>query len=85
MLYYFNEEKVKQFQSLQMRIAGNVIKYLKKGQPLIYITCSVFAAENETVVDYLQQSLGLQLEAMEVVKGYHEKADTMFVARLTKP
>ncbi len=85
MLDYFNEEKVKQFQSLQMRIASNVLKYLKSGKPLIYITCSVFAAENEAVVEYLQQSLGLQLEAMEVIKGYNEKADTMFVARLLKP
>jgi len=85
MLYYFDEHKVKQFTGLQKTIAGNVLKYLKPGQPLIYITCSVFAAENEQVVDHLQKHHGLQLESMEVVKGYHEKADTMFVARLRKP
>lgn len=85
MLYYFNQAKVKQFQGLQKAIAANVLKYLKPGQPLIYITCSVFAAENEAVVDHLQQTHGLLLEDMEVIKGYHEKADTMFVARLRKP
>ena len=84
MLYYFNEAKVKQFQGLQKAIAANVLRYLKPGQPLIYITCSVFAAENEMVVEHLQQTHGLLLEAMEVIKGYHEKADTMFVARLKK-
>lgn len=84
MLYYFNEHKVKQFNGLQKAIATNVLKYLKPGQPLIYITCSVFSAENEAVVDHLQQTCGLQLEEMEVIKGYHEKADTMFVARLRK-
>lgn len=85
MLYHFNAAKVKQFNGLQKAIADNVLKYLKPGQPLIYITCSVFAAENERVVEYLQQTHGLQLEAMEVIKGYNEKADTMFVARLKKP
>jgi 16S rRNA (cytosine967-C5)-methyltransferase len=85
MLYYFNERKVKQFQGLQKAIAANVLKYLKPGQPLIYITCSVFHAENEAVVAHLQQAHGLTLEAMEVIKGYNEKADTMFVARLIKP
>ncbi|MGN7205897.1 RsmB/NOP family class I SAM-dependent RNA methyltransferase [Pedobacter sp. SAFR-022] len=84
MLYYFNEHKVKQFNGLQKAIATNVLKYLKPGQPLIYITCSVFSAENEAVVDHLQQTCGLQLEEMEVIKGYHEKADTMFVARFRK-
>jgi len=85
MLFHFNEGKVKQFQGLQKAIAGNVLKYLKSGQPLIYITCSVFAAENEVVVEHLQQTHGLLLEAMEVINGYNEKADTMFVARLRKP
>ena len=85
MLYHFNEEKIKHFTGLQKTIATNVLKYLKSGQPLIYITCSVFAAENEAVVDYLEKTCGLQLEAMELIRGYHEKADTMFVARLRKP
>lgn len=85
MLYYFDDQKVKSYNNLQRSIAANVVKYLKQGKYLIYITCSVFKAENEDIVDYLQQELGLQLEQKEVIKGYHEKADTMFVARLFKP
>jgi 16S rRNA (cytosine967-C5)-methyltransferase len=85
MLYFFEGHKVKYFNGLQKAIAANVVKYLKQGKYLIYITCSVFKEENEDVVDYLQKELGLQLETKEVIKGYGEKADTMFVSRLIKP
>jgi len=67
-----------------MTIAANVIKYLKKGKPLIYITCSVFREENEEVINWLQKNHGMQLEGSEIIKGYENKADTMFVARLIK-
>eukprot|EP01133_Synstelium_polycarpum_P003026 gene3026-3474_t len=84
MLSYFEAHRISYFSKLQKSIAANVIKYLKPGKPLIYITCSVFKAENEDVVAWLQQEHGLRLEKMEVIKGYQEKADTMFAARLIK-
>ncbi|MDR6785414.1 16S rRNA (cytosine967-C5)-methyltransferase [Pedobacter africanus] len=84
MLYYFSAHKIDYFSRLQKSIAANVVKYLKEGKPLVYITCSVFKQENEEVVSWLQENLPLKLEKMEVIKGYHNKADTMFVARLTK-
>ncbi|MBC7567577.1 MAG: RsmB/NOP family class I SAM-dependent RNA methyltransferase [Pedobacter sp.] len=84
MLYYFEEHKVSYFTKLQRTIAANVIKYLKPGKPLVYITCSVFKQENEDVVNWLIDNLPLQLEKMEVIKGYGLKADTMFASRLIK-
>jgi 16S rRNA (cytosine967-C5)-methyltransferase len=81
----FNSHRIEFFQRLQQSIARNVVKYLKPGKPLIYITCSAFKAENEDTVDFLTKELGLQLEKMEMLKGYTLKADTMFVARLTAP
>jgi 16S rRNA (cytosine967-C5)-methyltransferase len=84
MLSQFEEFKIDYFVKLQRVIAANVVKYLKPGKPLIYITCSVFKEENEDVVAFIQEELHLELETMEVIKGYHEKADTMFVARLIK-
>ncbi|WP_432709097.1 RsmB/NOP family class I SAM-dependent RNA methyltransferase [Pedobacter sp.] len=84
MLSFFDEHKITFFNKLQQQIAANVIPYLKPGKPLIYITCSVFKQENEDVVSYLQQAFGLKLESMEVIKGFQDKADTMFVARLLK-
>ncbi|MEJ2883176.1 RsmB/NOP family class I SAM-dependent RNA methyltransferase [Pedobacter sp. GR22-6] len=84
MLYYFDEHKISFFSRMQKTIAGNVVKYLKPGMPLIYITCSVFKQENEEVVEWLLENLPLKLEKMELIKGYHHKADTMFAARLLK-
>lgn len=84
MISQFDPSKIKFFQRLQITIALNVIKYLKPGKPLIYITCSAFCEENEDVVNYLVKEAGLTLEASELLKGYERKSDTMFVARLVK-
>lgn len=84
MLTFFEERKIDQFATIQKAIATNVVKYLKPGKPLVYITCSAFAAENEEVVNYLLETLPLTLEKMELIKGYQNNADTMFVARLIK-
>ncbi|HQS05579.1 MAG TPA: RsmB/NOP family class I SAM-dependent RNA methyltransferase [Daejeonella sp.] len=84
MISQFEEYKIRGFQNLQMTIAANVIRYLKQGKPLIYITCSVFREENEEIVSWLQKNHGMQLDGYELIKGYENKADTMFVARLNK-
>ncbi|WP_395805175.1 RsmB/NOP family class I SAM-dependent RNA methyltransferase [Daejeonella sp.] len=84
MISQFEEFKIQGFQNLQKTIASNVLKYLKPGKPLIYITCSVFREENEEVVTYLQSEHKMKLESLELIKGYHKKADTMFVARLIR-
>jgi len=79
----FSAHRIEFFQRLQQNIVRNVVKYLKPGKPLIYITCSAFKAENEDAVTFMVTELGLQLEEMQVLKGYEHKADTMFVARLS--
>ncbi len=84
MISQFDTHKIEFFQRLQQSIARNVVKHLKPGKPLIYITCSVFKAENEDVVNFIVKELGLKLEKQTVLKGYENKADTMFVARLMK-
>lgn len=84
MLTQFKEEKIAYFMNLQRTIAENAIQFLKVGQPLIYITCSVFKEENEEAIAYFLANLPLKLEKMELIKGYEQKADTMFVARLIK-
>ncbi|HZY39188.1 MAG TPA: RsmB/NOP family class I SAM-dependent RNA methyltransferase [Mucilaginibacter sp.] len=82
MISQFDPHKIEFFQRLQQNIARNVVKYLKPGKPLVYITCSVFKGENEDVVDFMVKELGLKLEEQLVLKGYECKADTMFLARL---
>ncbi|WP_295668830.1 RsmB/NOP family class I SAM-dependent RNA methyltransferase [uncultured Mucilaginibacter sp.] len=82
MISQFDTHKIEFFQRLQQSIARNVVKYLKPGKPLIYITCSVFKAENEDLVSFMVKELGLKLEEQTVLKGYGNKADTMYIARL---
>ncbi len=82
MISQFQPQKIEFFQHLQQSIARNVVKYLKPGKPLIYITCSAFKAENEDAVDFMVKELGMELEKMDILKGYQHRADTMFVARL---
>jgi 16S rRNA (cytosine967-C5)-methyltransferase len=84
MLYYFEKYKIENYVKLQKAFAGNVIKYLKSGKPLIYMTCSVFKAENEEVVSYIEENFPVKLEKMELIRGYNDKADSMFVARFVK-
>ncbi|MBS1528779.1 MAG: RsmB/NOP family class I SAM-dependent RNA methyltransferase [Bacteroidetes bacterium] len=85
MISQFQPQKIEFFQRLQQSIAQNVVKYLKPNKPLIYITCSVFKAENEAAVDFMVEKLGLKLESVRILKGYEHRADTMFGARLVRP
>jgi len=84
MLYHFEEHKIDFFSGLQKSIGAGVVKYLKPGKALIYITCSVFKKENEEVIAHLLENQPLQLESMQSITGYNDKADTMFIARLIK-
>lgn len=83
MISQFETYNIEFFQKLQQSIVRNVAKYLKPGKPLVYITCSAFKAENEDVVNFMVKELGLKLEEQTTLKGYENKADTMFVARLS--
>lgn len=82
-LRFFQKEKIAYYASLQKAIAGNAGKCVKEGGLFLYITCSVFQKENEAVVEYIRQETPLRLLEQDYIKGYDEKADTMFVALFT--
>ncbi|MBE7173160.1 MAG: RsmB/NOP family class I SAM-dependent RNA methyltransferase [Williamsia sp.] len=84
-LYFFQPEKILAYQELQKKIVHAAAKKLKKGGRMVYITCSVFRKENEEVVAYMQEQLGLQVETALVLKGYDMRADSMFAAVLSEP
>lgn len=83
-LYFFEEAEIALFQELQQKISSNVAAALKPGGYLLYITCSVFAKENEGIVAQLNEKQGLELVQQQLIKGYTQKADTMFAALLRK-
>jgi len=84
-LYFFSENKIGEYAALQQKISSNVIPALLPGAYLLYITCSVFKKENESIVRQLEQNGKLQLIKMEMFRGYDKKADTLFAALLKKP
>jgi 16S rRNA (cytosine967-C5)-methyltransferase len=84
-LFYFNPAEIAQYAALQKKILSGVIPQLKAGAYLLYSTCSVFTKENEEAAGFLKQQFHLRLVKMELLEGYHRKADTMFAALLQKP
>ncbi len=83
-LYYFKKKTIDAHVHMQQRIVAHVIPHLPGNGLFIYITCSVFKAENEEMVNFIKEKFQLQLLQMELLKGYNYKADTMFVAVFKK-
>lgn len=83
-LAFFSEEQLKRYARLQQTIAGNTQQLVKPGGLFIYITCSVYAAENEAQTVFLQQQYGLTLLHEEYFTGYMHQADTMYGAVFQK-
>ncbi|MBN8699448.1 MAG: Fmu (Sun) domain-containing protein [Chitinophagales bacterium] len=79
-LCFFSGNRIAEYAARQQQIVSNVIPKLKKGGMFIYITCSVFKAENEAIVDFIKEKFHLRLLQMELLKGYDKKADSMFTA-----
>lgn len=82
-LYFFEEKKIQHYETLQKKIVSNAAKSLKKASVLLYITCSVFKEENEEAVEFIQQELHLKLVSATYLKGYEQRADTLFAALFT--
>lgn len=79
----FNAKQIDQFSLLQKNIVSNAIPLLVPGGAFLYITCSVFRKENEELVRFIQDGHGLKLQHQHLLKGYDEKADTLFAALFT--
>jgi 16S rRNA (cytosine967-C5)-methyltransferase len=78
--YSFDESQIQEFASKQKAIVVNALRHLAKDGWFIYITCSVFKKENEDIVEFIQENYACQLLEMKYLKGYNQKADTLFVA-----
>lgn len=84
-LTQFSEQQILVFQQLQQQIVQNALPKLRNNGYFLYITCSVFEAENESMIPFIESRFPF-MKAVEhrVIKGYDVKADTMFVALFKK-
>lgn len=82
-VHFFRPYALNEFTEKQQRILHNINPALKKGGYLLYITCSVFKAENEDMVEMLKKS-GYELISMKMLEGWNKQADSLFTALLRK-
>jgi 16S rRNA (cytosine967-C5)-methyltransferase len=82
-LSYFDPKQAEQLGLVQKNIVSNAIRIILPQGAFLYITCSVFKKENEEVVEHIQKNCGLKLQHMQLLKGYDQKADTLFAALFT--
>ncbi|MEO5990959.1 MAG: methyltransferase domain-containing protein, partial [Ferruginibacter sp.] len=79
-LYLFKKESIADYTQLQRKIIDNSMPALKPGGYFCYITCSVFADENEEIVKYISGKYEVENVTNNYLKGYESKADTLFVS-----
>jgi 16S rRNA (cytosine967-C5)-methyltransferase len=82
--YFFYQNKIADYANLQYDIVTNSLSKLKKEGILIYITCSVFKNENENQVSKIAKNHAMEVLSQQLLTGYEQKADSMFVAVLKK-
>ena len=83
-LSFFKKTAIQTYANLQQKIVANSLPHLKIGGLFVYITCSVFKAENELNANYIADSLNCKLLHQQLLSGYHQRSDNMFVAIFRK-
>ncbi len=76
---FFTEKKIMQYAGLQLRIAKNTLPFLAPGGLFVYVTCSVFAAENELNFHEIIHRSGMQQLEMKLLEGYNNSSDSLFI------
>ena len=83
-LVSFNEEVLNNYQYLQQKIINTTVRKVKKGGYYLYITCSVFKAENEDQLTFISKEFPhLKLLHQQYFEGFQVKADTLYAALFT--
>lgn len=80
-LTQFSDQEINSFQQLQQQIVQNALPKLRSSGYFLYITCSVFEAENEAIIPFVEGRFPfMKLMDQTSIKGYNLKADTMYAA-----
>lgn len=81
---FFSSDRIRSFAERQYHMMKKLIPFLKPGGRVGYITCSVFAEENEKLVERVLDSLPLELEKQSWIRGHELKGDNFYCAQLVK-
>lgn len=83
-LHFFKESMIVEFAFRQEQILDHVLHALAPGGVILYITCSVFAEENEKLVAATAEKKSLRILHEEYFRGYDQRADTLYAAALQR-
>ncbi len=83
-VFFFDPRGIERHRDRQQKILSNIIPCLRPGGLLVYVTCSVFAMENEEMVKFIEVAGGLKPVRQEMFEGYRDRADSMFAASFQK-
>lgn len=78
-LSFFDRTQLDKYVQLQRKIIDHSLPIVKEGGQYLYMTCSVYAAENEEQVKYIVQQ-GFKLNKAMLLEGWQHHADTLFAA-----
>jgi 16S rRNA (cytosine967-C5)-methyltransferase len=83
-LYFFKPASISNYRQRQEKILSNIMRHLRPGGTLVYITCSVFTDENERISEFVARSAGMKEEFQQMIAGYGEASDSMYAARFSR-
>jgi 16S rRNA (cytosine967-C5)-methyltransferase len=83
-LLFFDKDKISSFSHRQKKITCNLLPSLTPGGYLLYITCSVFTEENESVIAHLLHAGNLELVKDMYLEGYNLRGDSLYGALLRR-
>lgn len=81
---FFDADTLQHYSEKSFRIIQGVHPQIRNNGMLVFITCSVFSAENEVQVDRICRELNYTCRYQSYLEGYEENSDTLFVACLIK-
>jgi 16S rRNA (cytosine967-C5)-methyltransferase len=82
--WFFKPESINEFSEKQRNIVLRAADFLTDDGTLFYITCSVFASENEDNTQKICESGRLKIIHQTIINGFDNQADCLFVSVLKK-
>lgn len=80
----FDAGRLPEFADRQFQLVGNLLPFVRAGGRLVYLTCSLYADENERVVERICSAYGWQCREMGYEQSSSEGGDVMFGAVLAR-
>lgn len=81
-MYFFDPERLHAYGQRQVAILQGAAAFLRPGGRILYVTCSVFRAENEDVVNRVCRECKLTSVISELICGIELKGDSLYVHEL---